>query len=175
MDVPPMDALGGEGGMGDVPSMPMDNQMPMDDGSMNDQMPMDDGMNGEVDGFDAGVEADPESDPKKYLQQLTGKLSQELRKYNNEQEQPDEDLNKYIAGMIVPQAAKGMTDSGKKEIIKKIKSGVTDEDTEDDSMQMESITEIVNNVIDDEFAEKRREKRICNKTLPKKNPFRSNR
>ena len=45
--------------------------------------------------FDAGVEADEESDPKKYIEQLTGKLGQSLRKYNEEQPKPDFSLEKF--------------------------------------------------------------------------------
>lgn len=174
-----MDALGGEDGM-NVPNMSN-----LDMGSQEQEEPMDMAngvMGNEEQGFDAGVNADEESDPKKYVQQLTGKLSQELRKYNDEQENPDEDLNKYVAGMIIPQATQGLTDKGKKEIIKKIKKGVVDTDNEDsvdaegDDMQMESINEIINNTLeDDDFTKNRREKKICNKTLPKQNPFRSNR
>lgn len=169
--MPPMDALGGD--MGGNPPLDMpDGQMPMDNQPQGDDgMGFDDNQ-----GFDAGVDANAEEDPKKYLQQLTGKLSQELRKYNDEQEQPDEDLNKYIAGMIIPQAAKGMTDKGKNEVIKKIKSGQVDKPTEDDDIQTESINEIINNTLeDDKYYEKRKENKICNKTLPKHSPFRSNR
>lgn len=70
--------------------------------------------------FDAGVEADEESDPKKYIQQLTGKLSQSLRDYNSSLGTPDSDLNKYVAGMIIKQAAKGMDKEDKRGIIDKI-------------------------------------------------------
>lgn len=79
--------------------------------------------------FDAGVEADEHSDPKKFIQQLTGKLSQKLREYNKNQE--DSDLNKYVAGMIVVQAAKGLDQDGKDEIIDKINSSESDMDDMD--------------------------------------------
>ena len=58
--------------------------------------------------FDPGVEADEEQDPKKFIQQLTGKLSQSLRKYNENNGQPDVDLSKYVAGMITKQAMEGL-------------------------------------------------------------------
>ena len=80
--------------------------------------------------FDAGVEADEENNPKKYIQQLTGKLSQKLRDYNESLGETDEDLNKYVAGMIVKQATKGLNDDDKKEIISKINS---DDDSDDES------------------------------------------
>ena len=57
--------------------MPMDDPIPPMGGEMNQQVGGDvDAINGDG-GFDADVEADVDSDPKKYLQQLTGKLSQE--------------------------------------------------------------------------------------------------
>lgn len=73
--------------------------------------------------FDAGVEADEKEDPKKYIQQLCGKLSQSLRNYNNEQPQPDTELNKYVAGMINNAASEGLSPEDVKEIIDKIESG----------------------------------------------------
>lgn len=72
--------------------------------------------------FDPGVEADEEQDPKKFIQQLTGKLSQSLRKYNENNGQPDADLNKYVAGMIAKQAMEGLSQEDADEIIDKIKS-----------------------------------------------------
>lgn len=175
-DMPPMDALGGA--MGQDPNM------------MNGAMGMeqDPNMMGSEEGFDAKVEADPTEDPKKYIQQLSGKLSQELRKYNNEQGQPDEELNKYVAGMIIPQASQGLTDKGKKEIIGKIKKGVTD-DTEEapteeepqEPMPMESrkyrknITEIMNQIFDDSKKQEERQEKKVNKQIKNRNPFVSNR
>lgn len=82
--------------------------------------------------FDAGVDADEHEDPKKYIQQLTGKLSQKLRDYNNNQE--DSDLNKYVAGMIVVQASKGLDQDAKDEIIDKINNSKnSEEDVSDDN------------------------------------------
>lgn len=89
---------------------------------MNVEEPVeDDGNNNEFDtDFDAGVEADEENDPKKYIQQLTGKLSQSLRQYNAEQPETDADLNKYVAGMIVKQAVEGLSGKDRNEILKKV-------------------------------------------------------
>lgn len=113
------------------PQMPMDQNMNMEDPNMGGEMPMGDEMmdsnmgdqgGSEFDtNFDAGVEADEDEDPKKYIQQLTGKLSQELGKYNNELGEPDTELSKYVGGMIVKQVAKNMGEEDKKELIKKIK------------------------------------------------------
>ena len=113
-----------DGGFEDPNMMggPMPQQQPM--------MPQDPGMQpvegGNEEGqsvydtnFDAGVEADEDTDPKKYIQQLTGKLSTTLNSYNNEQGD-DEGLNKYVGKMIIKQAAKHMSDADKKELIKAI-------------------------------------------------------
>ena len=95
------------------------NFMPQGDGM--GQMPM--GGQSEFDtNFDAGVEADEEQDPKKFIQQLTGKLSQSLRKYNDNNGQPDVDLNKYVAGMIIKQATEGLSQDDADEIIQKVKA-----------------------------------------------------
>lgn len=100
------------------------NEMPMNNNNpeMGNEMPLDDNTSDFDTNFDAGVEADEDEDPKKYIQQLTGKLSQELGKYNNELGEPDIELSKYVGGMIVKQVAKNLDDSGKKELIKKIKT-----------------------------------------------------
>lgn len=126
---------------------------PMMDGGPNGGMqPMDDQMmGGDSDGmdmgndddsvfdtnFDAGVDADENTDPKKFIQQLTGKLSQSLRKYNNDLPKPDEELSKYVAGMILKQTTDGLTDSDKKDIIDKVNGNGSDNDSGDDIPPME--------------------------------------
>lgn len=133
---------------------------PMMDGGPNGGMPpMDDPMmGGDSDGmdmgnddsafdtnFDAGVDADENTDPKKFIQQLTGKLSQSLRKYNNDLPKPDEELSKYVAGMILKQTTDGLTDSDKKDIIDKVNGNGSDDNdsgndmppTEEPSMDMQ--------------------------------------
>lgn len=106
---------------------------PMDDAEMNDEMggEMPDAGNEEMptdfdSNFDAGVEADEETDPKRFIQQLTGKLSQSLNSYNNENGEPDTELGKYVLGMLVKQGVKGMDEKDKKEIIKKINTNEDD-------------------------------------------------
>ena len=131
----------------DSPQPPMDNMMPpeppMGGGNMgqmggdmppmnDNQPPMgDDEMNSEFDtNFDAGVDANEQEDPKKFIQQLTGKLSQSLRNYNKEQPQPDAELSKYVCGMIVKQAIEGLKPEDVEDIMKKIKS---DDDFDNDT------------------------------------------
>ncbi|MCD8207928.1 MAG: hypothetical protein LUD72_08340 [Bacteroidales bacterium] len=67
--------------------------------------------------FDAGVDTDENEDPKRYIQQLTGKLSQKLRDYNGSLPQPDADLNKFVAGMINKQAVQGLSQDDVKTIM----------------------------------------------------------
>lgn len=112
--MPPMDMepeMGNDMG-GDF--MPQGDMQPMDGG---EEMPNEFGAD-----FDAGVEADEEQDPKKFIQQLTGKLSQSLQKYTENNGQPDIDLNKYVAGMITKQAMKGLSEEDAEEIIDKVKA-----------------------------------------------------
>ena len=92
---------------------------------MTDQIPMDGGDESQFDtNFDAGVEADEDSDPKRYIQQLTGKLSQSINSYNSEQS--DAGLNKYVASMIIAATCKNLDDKQKKELIEKINSAQSD-------------------------------------------------
>lgn len=109
-DMMPNDNIGGGFDQQGEEAMP-----PMDNNGI--------GNNNEFDtNFDPGVEADEEQDPKKFIQQLTGKLSQSLRKYNENNGQPDVDLNKYVAGMITKQAMEGLSQDDADEIIDKIKA-----------------------------------------------------
>ena len=83
--------------------------------------------------FDAGVEANEEEDPKKFIQQLTGKLSQSLRKYNENLPQPDAELSKYVAGMILKQTIEGLPQEDVNDILEKAK---TDDDDQLSQEQM---------------------------------------
>jgi len=80
--------------------------------------------------FDAGVEADEESDPKKFIEQLTGKLGQSLRKYNEEQGQPDFELEKFAINSLLSATHTAEMDAeDQKDIISKVKTaGKGDED-----------------------------------------------
>ena len=85
--------------------------------------------------FDAGVEADEETDPKKFIQQLTGKLGEALRAYTDEQGQPDFDLEKFaINSLLSATHTAEMDEEDRKDIIKKVNtSGDDGEDNEDDN------------------------------------------
>lgn len=85
--------------------------------------------------FDAGVEADENSDPKTFIEQLTGKLGQSLRKYTETQGQPDFELEKFaINSLLSATHTSEMKPEDQEDIIKKIKeAGKGDEpDTDTD-------------------------------------------
>lgn len=111
----------------DMNSMPMgDTNMGMDMNSMS----MDDtnmGGNPYDTNFDAGVEADEENDPKHYIEQLSGKLSQTLRTYQDSLPQPDADTAKYAAGMVVKAAIEGLSNKDVKDILDKLETDGDDE------------------------------------------------
>lgn len=122
---------------------PMDGgEDPMAAGGPDPMMGGNDPMMGNEDGapkdnnfggnFDPGVEANEETDPEKFIQQLTGKLSQSLKKYNDENPDDESGLNKYVAGMVATQAAKGLTEPEKNEIIKKINTGDVDDESDEE-------------------------------------------
>ena len=112
-----------DGAMQDANIPPMggaDANMPADNNVMPDNTQSEFDTN-----FDAGVEADEDSDPKKYIQQLTGKLSQTLNSYINNNGD-DADLCKYVASMIVTAACKNLDETAKKDIIEKINTSESD-------------------------------------------------
>jgi len=85
------------------------NEPPVDDKPFNDQK------------FDAGVQADEESDPKKFIQQLTGKLGQSLRKYNDKNGTPDFELEKFVLNSTISATHSGdMSEADREDIVKKL-------------------------------------------------------
>lgn len=131
--MPPMDPNGGaapmDPNMGMPPADPNGGMPPMDSNGGAEQNPFDSN-------FDAGVEADEETDPKHYIQQLTGKLSQSLNSFNDENG-PDAGLSKYVASMIISAACKNLDEKAKKELIEKINSADSGEDSEMDAPEDE--------------------------------------
>jgi hypothetical protein len=103
-----------DGGFDDLPSdEPI--EAPVDDKPFDDEP------------FDAGVEADEENDPEKYIQQLSGKLGQSLRKYTEELGEPDFDLEKFAINSVLSATNSGEMDSkDQSDIIQKVKSSTTD-------------------------------------------------
>ena len=73
--------------------------------------------------FDAGVEADEDEDPEKYIQQLAGKLGTTLRKYTENRGEPDFSLEKFAINSVVSATnTADMPDDDRKDIISKINS-----------------------------------------------------
>lgn len=118
--------------------------------------------------FDAGVEADEENDPKKFIQQLTGKLSQSLRKYNESRPEADADLNKYVVGMVVKQAIEGIPEKDRNEILKKVENdekkadGHSLDDIDNDNDEPESGGEEQNANMEDTVGESIKRERMIN-------------
>ena len=72
--------------------------------------------------FDAGVEANEEEDPVKFIQQLSGKLGTSLRKYSDDLGKPDFDLEKYAINSVISATHTAeMPEDDQKDIIDKIK------------------------------------------------------
>jgi hypothetical protein len=72
--------------------------------------------------FDAGVEADEDTDPKKFIQQLSGKLGQSLRKYSETQQSPDFELEKFAVNSVLSATHTAeMPPEDQKDIINKVK------------------------------------------------------
>lgn len=121
-------AMGGDPMMGDDPNM-MGGDPSMMGGDAN-AMGGDENYGAD---FDAGVEANEDEDPKKFNQQLTGKLSQSLQKYEDSLGGQPDDLPKYVGGMILAQLAKYMEPSEFDEMVQDAKDGMQPtEDNADD-------------------------------------------
>ena len=83
--------------------------------------------------FDAGVDADEDTDPKKFIEQLTGKLGQSLRKYTEEQGGPDFELEKFaINSLLSATHTSEMDEEDKKDIIKKVNTAGNDDSEDSD-------------------------------------------
>jgi hypothetical protein len=98
-------------------------EIPQDDGEMNADPMGNEGMEDGSEGNDA----------KKEIQRMTGKLSQDLRTYNDDNGDQDTELNKYVANMIVKQAAKSMTPSDVKAVVGTLNDGSSSESDTNDS------------------------------------------
>tara|TARA_Y100000389_G_C17443806_1_gene510334 strand:- start:915 stop:2321 length:1407 start_codon:yes stop_codon:yes gene_type:complete len=82
--------------------------------------------------FDAGVETDEDEDPEKFIQQLSGKLGTSLRKYNDERDSPDFDLEKYAINSVISAThTSEMDEEDQKDIIRKVKTSGADDDNDD--------------------------------------------
>jgi len=85
--------------------------------------------------FDAGVEADEDESPEKFIQQLSGKLGNSLRKYSDERGEADFELEKFAINSVISATHTAeMDEDDQKDIIRKVKSSGADDDfgAEDD-------------------------------------------
>ena len=138
----PAPPMGGE----QIP--PMDGQVPPMGDPMGGQDPTQQEQPNPYEAdFDAGVDADEETDPKRFIQQLAGKISEAVRSFNKKQPQVDADLNKYVAGMVIKACLEGLSQEDADEILNKVKSdeesSLNGEDSQaeptgDDNMQPEN-------------------------------------
>jgi hypothetical protein len=134
--------------------MPQDDEMPADDDSFKEpdmgEEPMDTKPTGEEpedtkpfddEPFDAGVEADEDTDPKKFIEQLTGKLGQSLRNYTEERGEPDFKLEKFaINSLLSATHTSEMDERDRRDIIKKVKkAGEPKNDTSSENQGEEEI------------------------------------
>lgn len=95
--------------------------------------------------FEAGVEADEESNPKTFIQQLAGKLGQSLRAYSEEQGQPDFELDKFVVNSVLSATHTGQMDNeDQKDIIKKVKSSGNNSNDIDVNVDVDTDADDVN-------------------------------
>lgn len=83
--------------------------------------------------FDAGVEADEDEDPKKYIQQLAGKIGQSLRDYEKELGNPDFELEKFVINSVISATnTSEMDKEDQEDIIKKVETSGSNNEPKDD-------------------------------------------
>lgn len=124
------------------PTPEMGSPMSGGDEGFGEEMPADDFGGGEEMGsdkpfddtpFDAGVEASEDDSPEKYIQQLSGKLGQSLRKYTQDSGQPDFDLEKFAINSVLSATnSSKMDQQDQSDIISKVKSSSTDSNQPDE-------------------------------------------
>jgi len=121
----------------EAPTTPIDTP-PADAGMEVEPTPSSDDKPFDKEPFDAGVEADENSDPKKYIEQLTGKLGQSLRKYTETQGQPDYELEKFsINSLLSATHTSEMDTNDQSDIIKKVKTAGNKDDDNSDAVDTE--------------------------------------
>lgn len=108
--------------------------------------------------FDAGVDADEESDPKRYIEQLVGKLAQKLRDYNKDEIDPS--LNKFVINSIIPVSISVMDDQDAKDVIDKVKENIGKDYSSDSEVTLDNGSQELENNINDEDPQLQREDTI---------------
>jgi len=90
--------------------------------------------------FDAGIETDEKEDPKKFIQQLAGKIGQSLREYEKELGNPDFELEKFVINSVISATnTADMDKNDQKDIIDKIETSGADKDVNTDETPEEDI------------------------------------
>ena len=121
----PMTEPANDAGFGDFGGEEMPTEDPMGGAPAEDpssDMPF------EKEPFDAGIEADEETDPKKFIEQLSGKLGQSLRQFAKDNGQPDFELEKFAINSVISATHTAqMDEEDKNDIIKKINKSGEDE------------------------------------------------
>jgi hypothetical protein len=93
--------------------------------------------------FDAGVDVDEESDPKKFIQQLAGKIGQSLRDYEKGLGNPDFELEKFVINSVISATnTADMDDSDRKDIIDKIETSGDDNDNQESDSEVKDETDV---------------------------------
>jgi hypothetical protein len=105
------------GDEGEDVDLSFDDEVSSDEPASSNDKPFDDTP------FDAGVDADEDTDPEKFIQQLSGKLGTSLRKYTKDNGGPDFDLEKFAINSVISAThTSEMDDADQKDIINKVKS-----------------------------------------------------
>lgn len=138
--------------------MPNDNFNDFNDGmeqdnSINDDM--NDGLQNTSD--DMNLDNPNSSSPKNEIQKVTGKLSQLLNDFNNEND--DSELNKYVLKMIVKQAVKGLNQDDKDDVLNSFENDDMDNNDmnhEDDINESINLTEFIDNIVNTNGAKKQK-------------------
>ena len=138
--------------------MPNDNFNDFNDGMEQDNSINDD-MNDELQNNSDGMNLDNpnSSSPKNEIQKVTGKLSQLLNDFNNEND--DSELNKYVLKMIVKQAVKGLNQDDKDDVLNSFENDDMDNNDmnhEDDINESINLTEFIDNIVNTNGAKKQK-------------------
>lgn len=141
-----------------MPPMPNDNFNDFNDGMEQDNSINDD-MNDELQNTndDMNLDNPNSSSPKNEIQKVTGKLSQLLNDFNNEND--DSELNKYVLKMIVKQAVKGLNQDDKDDVLNSFENDDMDNNDmnhEDDINESINLTEFIDNIINTNGAKKQK-------------------
>lgn len=118
--------------------------------------------------FDAGVEADEDEDPEKFIQQLAGKLGTTLRKYTEDRGEPDFSLEKFAINSVISATnTADMPEDDQKDIIDKVKEsgGEFDDgrDISDVSDDFENDEEVSDDIENDEGLEESSDPKFATK------------